>query len=788
MIKWLALLLSFLLTSGASAKTLAVQSGEHADFSRIVILFDDVPNWTLGKVAKGYELRVEDESVEYDLSTVFELIPKTRLTAIKQKSGGRLTFVVTCNCHADAFEIRSGLVVDIKGGPANSRSPFEVALPEVGDPATLEATARRPVPRPERVTMQSPSTFPATTFEHVKAPRTQFAWRTDLLGTPDPDLVAAETVAEAPEIPPETSHSAPLTDPVADAQSDLIVQLGRAASQGLISADLSETDQLIGDALVDETAHPEMMEATDASTDLLEIIEQTFNENVSFETAIDRSRNERVANKHVNINGDECLASAPLDIANWGKPPTDQDPVTFSRAGIIGEFDFVDTEEIEKLAKQYLYYTFGAEAGALIDIFNADFEHVELLLNLAQVMDASPVGNPVLDHAQLQCETNAALWAALIAETLPRSGQIATEAILASFADLPLHLRRHLGPNLAAKFVEIGETETAMAIKDTIARAPGDHGDGFTMMSAGIALKNGGFEAGANQLTSVIEGDGPNAPEAVVQLIDSTLDAGQKVPVALAESAAALASEARGTSVGMELRRVYLRNKAHSDGGLEVLRETENAAQKEEISQEAAASLRQEIYEFAVQNTSDPSYLGLVLESPLQLGNTVEAVEVRRAIAMRLIDLELPVQARDVLSEDVSVPEPEDRKIYARAFLAERRPDLAMGYLAGLSDEDAIALRALAHEQAGEFDRAAESYGVVDNSEARARSLWRGQIWAEVVEAGTEQEKAAVGLLLEDKAQPEDTSKVLAMNRRMLEQSQTTRTILQNLMDSAPIP
>ena len=48
-----------------------VQSGEHEDFSRIVILYPEVPEWQLGRTDGGYEFRPKDPGARYDLAKVF---------------------------------------------------------------------------------------------------------------------------------------------------------------------------------------------------------------------------------------------------------------------------------------------------------------------------------------------------------------------------------------------------------------------------------------------------------------------------------------------------------------------------------------------------------------------------------------------------------------------------------------------------------------------------------------------------------------------------------------------
>lgn len=75
---WLIALL--VLAAPARAETFRLRSGEHADFSRLVM--DGLPagaGWTLGRAGAGYELRLALQGAGFDTGQVYRLIPKTRL-------------------------------------------------------------------------------------------------------------------------------------------------------------------------------------------------------------------------------------------------------------------------------------------------------------------------------------------------------------------------------------------------------------------------------------------------------------------------------------------------------------------------------------------------------------------------------------------------------------------------------------------------------------------------------------------------------------------------------------
>lgn len=113
-----------------AAETVVIRSGEHVDFTRIVVQFNSPVSWTFGRVEGGYELCSDAHDTEFDIGNVFNFIPKTRIRALSSPGPGRLFVSVSCACGGDAFEIRDGRVVlDIKEGQPDEKSPFEKKLP-----------------------------------------------------------------------------------------------------------------------------------------------------------------------------------------------------------------------------------------------------------------------------------------------------------------------------------------------------------------------------------------------------------------------------------------------------------------------------------------------------------------------------------------------------------------------------------------------------------------------------------------------------------------------------------
>ncbi|TDL87001.1 hypothetical protein [Meridianimarinicoccus aquatilis] len=115
----IALLLSIITAlSPLSAKAqILVRSGEHENFSRLVFYLDSpAENWKIEKSKSGVRLVSPPNSraLQFDLSSIFEFIPRTRITDVFRSSEG-LEVISSCKCKMHAFaHDQSTLVVDVR--------------------------------------------------------------------------------------------------------------------------------------------------------------------------------------------------------------------------------------------------------------------------------------------------------------------------------------------------------------------------------------------------------------------------------------------------------------------------------------------------------------------------------------------------------------------------------------------------------------------------------------------------------------------------------------------------
>lgn len=726
-----AALLLALLAAPAMAETFRLRSGEHADFSRLVL--DALPagaSWALGRAGAGYELQLAVPDAAFDTAAVYRLIPKTRLLAIEDAGGARLRLRVAADHHATAFETPAGaLVIDIRAGPAPAGSRFEqpVAAPAATGPAP-ETAGYRPAPRPP--------------------PRLELFWPGGMAPREGGVQVPAVATPLAPSLP----------DPrVVQAEADLMMQLGRAAAQGLIEIDLPDPRALIVPPAPlspppDESAAgpapgaapdeaPPAAAASSAPTGLAPQ-DPAGHLAIHAETSIDRAMAEEIQISGVTSEGEACLPDSAVDIAAWGDARAFSEQLADAQTALLGEFDQPDPAAVERLVKLYLYHGFGAEARASAAAFGLGGGNAEVLLTLAQILDDGHARQPGPLAGMTDCDTAAALWAVLAGPRIAPGATVDHGAVLRSFSALPLHLRRALGPGLVERFIAADAPNTARAIRDAILRAAGDQGPGMQMIDARLGLAQGDGAAAEAALGAVVAEDGPLGPEALILLIDNHLAEGRPVPPPLTETAAALAFEHQEAALGPALARAHVLGLA-SAGAF--------AAASEELARagpawppEARRDLARELARMLTDWPEDAVFLARYLADRELFDRADPPVDLRLDVARRLLDSGFAAEARQALGPARTVAE--GRMLAARAALVERDTGQALALLAGMVGAEAAALQAEALGMAGDHAAAAEAYRRAGLPERAAAEEWRAGNWEAVRDSGSLPQRAVLAL------------------------------------------
>lgn len=624
-----------------AAERVMVRAGEHGTFTRVVVPFGTPTAWQLGRVPTGYAL-VPGSGVaaEYDLGTVFERIGRQRIADMR-RDGNRLVLQVSCDCHATATAYRdSWVVIDVRDGPAPAGSPFE---------RSPEVTEHRAT-----VSGQRPS------------------WMGTLaLGGLDPLPAArpADLVAG-----PGPAHHATTDGMVFPEEAALRKEMARAVAQGLLSPALDPLPQIPTNVSSPAAAPAEIRSHETA-------------EHIRFiaETAVDRDSGDTRSGLAVSDDGRSCEADAALDLEAWGG----DDPVAAElgrlRRELAGELDQPDPAAVHALARYLVRIGFGAEAVQTLALLPDGADPV--VLALAHLVDEGAHDGPeVLKFSgQETCPGRAAFWSVLAAGRREVTARAERRAVLSAFSELPLDLRRHLAPRVANLFLAIGDTSSAGAVRNAVARAPGDHGAGLDLIEAGIERSTGNPFAAADRLLRTFPASGPAAPEVMIDLLQADVESGRG-RASLSRQAEAMAFELEGTPEGRDLERLAV-DAAITGGDLIGAA----ALLRSRPTLDHAEGLWLKLVDRSARVEDDVAFLQqhFALREDLDrldLPEGVRLVLARRLIALGFVEAGL----------DVVPPAPtsaEARIALAAGLVALGRGEEALGALAGLAGPEAEALR-----------------------------------------------------------------------------------------------
>ncbi len=722
MIRVLLLLLG--LAGPATAEVASVTTGEHAGFTRIVLTFPSPSRWSLRRDTDGYVLDAATADLRYDLSRVFDRIPRDRLSAVwAEPDTGALRLKVGCACHAMAFDLRPGLlVIDLRDGPPPADSPFEAAVGGGGLPALTAQAPRRPLRRP-------PETAPRD-----GAPRDGYDW-----------LVSRN---QLPASPPAKASVTPAHPPPAVAMAD------EAALRGAMLEHLAR-----GAALgVVEMALPETKDAAEAQT--MEPMEQV---QIYGEAGIGLRTGKTTT--ALTGEGSACPGDVALALAEWGDEKPVAEALSRRTAALTGEFDRPDPTATARAVRYLLYLGFGAEARQIMQVMALDTPERPLWEGLTHLLDDE--ADPADAFAGMEvCDGSAALWAVLSAHDLPPGASTQRAAVLRAFSALPLHLRRDLGPRLADRFLDAEDLGAARAVQDAILRAPGDAGPGAALMATRLDAAEG-QPVSAARLDALETAPGSVGVEATLMAVEAALKVSTPPDPALAASVEALLREYAGAEEAPALRRAaaLLRALGGDEPGAFAL---------------ADEAVTLEIWQVLADHGGD----GALLEAAV--GTTPPGalpLAVRRTIATRLLGLGLPDPALAWLPRGEGAS---DLVIAARAHLAKGDGRTALRLIGGRDLPEAAALRAKAMQQLGD-PSAVAAFAALEDGEGLERARRATGDWAAVAAGDTDVWTEAAALAVPASPVP-DEGPLARSTRLIAEADAARSRIASLLAATAPTP
>lgn len=738
MTRYLALAI-VLMASVASGQTVPVRSGEHPGFSRIVFDFGTLPDWEVFATDGGYQLRTSS-SRGFRLQNIFRRMPPSRFLDVRQTDQvGTVEFLVGCACEIDVFEHRgTALVVDLRdreeGFSANLIVPERIqpvqARQSLESSTELVTPLALPLgidpPRPQQLVVR-----PGRPGNLPPAPKQPKPFTTGTPGEIFRDV--QRRLADTGTARSQSSQIETLLEPdygqiemrrglQGSATQRTLELLGRAAAQGLV------------DPIQAADAQSRQLGGTGDVSALSKL-----GQNIEVTTSIDRA-NLGTSPGRIGATGGICIRGSSVNVASWGSLEKGYDEISKARAKLVGEFDIPDFKAVRRLSRLYIYLGFGAEARAVLNAFPSDDTETALLFEMAHIVDGTLPTKLEIFKGQISCDSEAALWAALGERFTSADIARTRNRILATFSDLPPHLRRQLGPVLIERMAEAGDNGAAESILSAVGR-DGYEGDDRLAVAVATLADAMGRKASEAQPDDVA-GDSEILVETILDRIQRRAREG--LPPGDEDMALlpVLAFEFRGTQRASELREAEIEGFRRRGDISSALNALQHAQTNDDISQDEAERLFRAVALSAAADLEDASLLVFAETADQRLGTGDVSAQARNAIADRLIELGFPVAAQRMV-KDLPARSPDATLRRAKISLLEGNPSEALLILENLSDDRAPPLRAqayLALTQTGEAARIWEEIGDIEKATA---SRQRSGEWSQLTSAADPVSRAA---------------------------------------------
>lgn len=807
-----------------AAEPVTVRGGEHGTFSRLVLTMPAGAAWRLGRTPGGYAIGITG-GVTFDLTRAFDRIPQSRLLALTPgEEPGRLDLTLGCGCHVTAFQWRpDAVVIDVTDGPPPEEAAFEVPFEGAVDtaavlpdgptvlplfldpePATAAEFAAPVEPIPGRaVELQGAllesvaraateglldarvSPLPvADPFDVVAGPAPREPLTESGVIPADPVVSAAQDAgpdpaqALSPDPLPGADHDAdhaglaPVAGPDHDDPPDPIP----GAEPG-DEADATPAAPETGSTILAETApgHDALAALATPEPDFSNLSDAADALGIGLitRTSVDGAIATEIA---TGPDQDRCLPDAYFTIADWAESNDFATIIATRHSALTSEFDTYPDGAIEDLARAYLYFGFGLEAGFTLALDDGQSTERDILRAMAQIIDGNLPGNATL-AGQDGCLQPVALWAALARGDLTGTSAAERTAVIVAYRALPPALQGQLSASLAALFSAAGDPVTGAEILSGALGQPG--GDSITAALTGVdvALAGQGPDAAIAVLADLAATDERLPAAGLLRLIEMSLAEHRPVDTAQLELARSYRFQARGTEIATALAAAEFRGwLARRAFDLAINLRTEVWA---DLPPDLRRALDDELVLAAAADMDDLAFatfaFGLL---PALQGAGALGAAAANAAAARLIATGFAEQARGLLDPAASGPDMAARRLLrAGADMALGRHAEVIAGLSGLTDARSVALRIAALTARGEFAAALAARG---GDASDAALAWRAGDWAGLSVTEDPVVRAAAAAM--QSLPPADSATPLATGQALLDQASATRAMADALL------
>lgn len=699
----------------ANAGAVGVRTGEHDGFTRLVLDFETLPEWTAGRNGAGYTLVFQSaESLDFVTEDAMRTIWTDRIVDLQETADLRsLSIELGCDCAADIFAISNNrLVVDIRPRPFGQWATHEEDLREhLPDNPLAQVREIQWVLGHEdnnNLELKSfPDQPPARSGSTMELPDVSEVMSSELLDDLDGDTSQVEGTALRMEgFQLQLLNSPSANGVMIDALSH---QLSRAISQGLIEkADVF--------APVDREATDDHAASGDLTRNFRSI------------TVFDRDTSELGAISETTAGGVRCFSGSEVQLSKWGDSNSAIELGEIRKASIAENGEVTQDGRL-RLARYYLALGFGSEARQLA-LGMPDGDARDIVDAIGEILDHGRSGSQIFE-GQLACPGEVALWALLAVPVTQAELPQSTDVILASFSALPRHLRSHLGPVLSERLRQAGEPENARTALNAVTRAGGGSRR-QDLTAARLALIGTNPEFARKELMRLTRGTDFAAAEALLELL---LDAQRRAEAPdqdWVDDAPSLIRATQGTEVAKALSVAALRGLIPL-GRFDELRRSLNTDLPG-----LSVDVRQSIAKAALKSISSTSDDGEFIRSEIGFSNLLAAGELAAlgdtALVERLYSLGLYERALAYL------PFPPETTgaaaLSAKVLVANGSIEQASILIETSGHSDTDAIRALIFDLQGDFTEAAKAYLEIDDLAQATRHALRAGNWDWLIKDG----------------------------------------------------
>ncbi|GGD12380.1 tetratricopeptide repeat protein [Aquisalinus flavus] len=411
---------------------------------------------------------------------------------------------------------------------------------------------------------------------------------------------------------------------------------------------------------------------------------------------------------------------------------------------IAGSAAAPDAESSIRLAKHYLALGFAEEAMSLVRPFATD-ERARTVLYMGETVAGRISDGNVLKSVDAACSGPARLWRAVaLVEFQPSTAVFLAASVANELKQLPPHLRVDFATRLGITAAENGQWILAEKLYDIATEETLPGTTQVIYLRALINAHNGvDVDVALNTVERFAQQEGPLQAQAILMLSDlQPQQEGEHYP-----------------GYYRDLENVAVRSNGAPQSFPEAFMEVRLAAETGKYSRavEIAAQYQYPtiadrdtmkttlagLFETALSRTSATTRFaalnGYIAHRPFFDGIDREAVLTIGA-ARAALDLGLPEQAISLMQQlPFETLGDEERKLLARAYVADRRYDEALSLTRNSEDPVMMAVAATALHRLGRereaLDVLRRGPGTMRNLEGQARIAWASGQWAQARDA-----------------------------------------------------